>query len=634
MRYSNIQESFFDFLKFVDKEEEARITKKVDYFFDSNPGFLYDSKYNLPGICPIERISQSLAINETKLKKVLKKIAEKTNKIGITRINSSVWSGDVVLVLDKGDSYTGGSKRKYSYKSSQYGKRIYDSYNYYANESFLSSLKSFFGFDVEDEEYDESEIAIAVNKFLFDVPVYDFHKKSGTPGLIFLSMLAEEEYTDVPFKQLKKFFKTEEMDNCDIIEFSYKDIEGPLVIFGKPAVSRLDYLTQGTSDFEEMLLIREVQKKLIGRGASSVVPSGEFDANTSRAIEKFQRDNKINASRLGEIDLQTLKKLRVDLSFLNIKLSNSSTDLITKLKKEAERQNIPVDNKRVNLNRDINIQIDQKFKTPDDIYTTSKVDNQPEYFTSEPEYYDDINIDIEQEDEDEITTHSRFQKRPKEDAQQIIRDLETNDSDKKEFLSLILDGQSPLYDLFSDIGSIKQNNPFSEKLRFIYNQYFIENKNIKESAKRKMFRDFISKYLDRNNGLFFNVLKTDYTNKNYPDLIQYLKEGSNLGIIKAHIITSLINPSNFGIIVQPSQLEDFYETILAMLDEIYDQSKYGKKPEIFEEPVTSRKQDIQDLPSEYGEYDEEDEDVIAKEKEEEFDDEEGQMTFFSNKKKQ
>ena len=343
MRYSNIQESFFDFLKFVSEDEEKRIIQRVDEFMNNNPDFTYDMEFNLPGLCPIERIAQSLVINEGKLRKVLKNLAKRTDTIGVATITSKVWSGDVLITLNAGSNFKTNTS---SYKRGGMRESLDDSTSgAYLNESFLSSLKKTFGFasPIDKEELDGASLEVV--KFLYDRPIYDYHKKSDTPGLIFVSLLAEEKYTNIPFKTLEELFKGSILDNCDVIKFKYKDIEGPLVVFGKPSISRKEYLTENTADFTEMLLIKEIQRKLISRGFLSDYSdyrgnrsaiSGELDRSTITAILNFQQKYKIATTRRGDINIETLRRLGVSLSFLGIDLKIDDTPLIDKLKKEAE----------------------------------------------------------------------------------------------------------------------------------------------------------------------------------------------------------------------------------------------------------------------------------------------------------
>lgn len=346
MRYSNIQESFFDFLRFVSDDEEKRIIQRVDEYLNNNPDFTYDLEFNLPGLCPIERIAQSLVINEGKLRKVLKNVAKKTNAIGIASVSSKVWSGDVLISLNSDGNF---KLKSSSYKRSGVRESENDSDNNssaYLNESFLSALKKTFGFGTSIDKEELDNAALEVVKFLYDRPVYDYHKKSDTPGLIFLSLLSEDKYTSIPFKTLEELFKSDVLENCEIVKFKYKDIEGPLVIFGKPDVSRKEYLIEHTADFTEMLLIKEIQRKLIEKGflndynddfrrrKSSI--SGELTKATITALISFQEKYKIPTVRRGDINIETLRKLGVNLSFLGIDLNISETPLIEKLKKEAE----------------------------------------------------------------------------------------------------------------------------------------------------------------------------------------------------------------------------------------------------------------------------------------------------------
>jgi hypothetical protein len=389
MRYSNIQESFFDFLKFIDEKEEKRIITRVEEFMNTNPDFTYDLEFNLPGLCPIERIAQSLAINEGKLRKVLKKVAKATDAIGIAKISSKVWSGDVLVTLNTGGT-TGfkSSRGNSSYKKTYKDSSVYDS-NQYVNESFLSSLKKAFGFGVTLDKEELDNASLEVVKFLYDRPVYDYHKKSDTPGLIFVSLLSEQKYTDIPFKTLEQLFKSDILDNCDVVNFKYKDIEGPVVVFGKPYISRKEYLVDNTSDFQEMLLIQEIQRKLISKGfltdytGNRSVITGELNRPTITAIIAFQEKYKIPTTKRGEINIETLRRLGVNLSFLGIDLKIEDAPLIDKLKKEASSTNTPIPAPKP--------EVRSMIDSPDGILFTSSEENEP--------YYSDDSLDNETYDE-------------------------------------------------------------------------------------------------------------------------------------------------------------------------------------------------------------------------------------------
>lgn len=522
MRYSNIQESFFDFLKFIDEKEEKRIIARVEEFMNTNPDFTYDLEFNLPGLCPIERIAQSLAINEGKLRKVLKKVAKATDAIGIAKISSKVWSGDVLVTLNVGSgvrfkSSRGGS----SYKRTYRGDSVYDSREY-VNESFLSSLKKAFGFgtSVEKEELDNA--ALEVVKFLYDRPVYDYHKKSDTPGLIFVSLLSEKKYTDVPFKTLEELFKSDTLDNCDVVNFKYKDIEGPVVVFGKPSISRKEYLVDNTSDFQEMLLIQEIQRKLISKGflteytGSRSVVTGETNSRTITAIIAFQDKYKIPTTKRGEINIETLRRLGVNLSFLGIDLKIDDTPLIDKLKKEASSTNTPIPPPPS----------DSFLGKAEDIFAPTDSDD----FSYSDEYSDDEEV-VDGEEE-----YKDVEKEYKNPTQSRITQKEASSiitGENNELVNMLIDD----YKAFETcVGFIGRGKTETSK---IITDIIGENSNLPDKEKRRVFEELL-KFILKKDGVFFtNVNGFEKFNTN--DLKSISKnEFTNLIVYVANLINNII----------------------------------------------------------------------------------------------
>lgn len=498
MRYSNIQESFFDFLKFVSEDEEKRIIQRVDEFMNNNPDFTYDMEFNLPGICPIERIAQSLVINEGKLRKVLKNLAKRTDTIGVATINSKVWSGDVLITLNAGSNF---KTKTSSYKRGGMRESLDNSVSNsgaYLNESFLSSLKKTFGFasKIDKEELDGA--ALEVVKFLYDRPIYDYHKKSDTPGLIFVSLLSEEKYTNIPFKTLEELFKSEILDNCDVIKFKYKDIEGPLVVFGKPPISRKEYLTENTADFTEMLLIKEIQRKLISRGFLSDYSdyrgnrsaiSGELDRSTITAILNFQQKYKIATARRGDINIETLKRLGVNLSFLGIDLKIDDTPLIDKLKKEAQSIGVSI-TPTVDSSKGI-ASLDAPIYTDDGSTDT----------------YDDIDYDVDIDyDEEEFEPKRSIPIPPKSSQKSSEIEINIPIGDDVTDSNLIMSKLLSEYDIITNYSDVVKRMNVNTDISNMLMSAIGSNSKLPENAKREIFSMVLNFVFKQEGGFFQNVI--------------------------------------------------------------------------------------------------------------------------------
>jgi hypothetical protein len=267
MRYSNVHESFFDFLTGLGDKEVIEIVSRMEIFINNNPEYSYDTKYALPGICSLERISQSIVTTPEKIRKVVKRINKETDDIDIFRINGKRWSGDVLLInntdeIVKGNrpsysyskrydwddyiSYTRRKPRKTpTYNQRRYRRRIYDSNQTHLNED-SNPISNFFSFlnkknvDFRDYEYDTDFILLKIYDFLDENPSYDYNETSDTPGFIFLSLLSD--YTESPYKVLYNIINSGKIEGAEIINYNYKSVEGPLVMFTRYNKEREDFL--------------------------------------------------------------------------------------------------------------------------------------------------------------------------------------------------------------------------------------------------------------------------------------------------------------------------------------------------------------------------------------------------------
>ncbi len=258
MRYSNVSESFFDFLKNRKKKEIDNVVSRIQNFLDMNPQFGFDSKHMLPGLCPLKKMAESIVVTEKYLKNFINSINYETMKT--FRVNSNTWKGDLVVLMPTTKSkdpkftksyspyidslhdylvgYEKYPKRRRSsskYYYDRYGnRRVYDSY---VSESFFSDFMSWIkGGDVDSEEINYDNAIFQVTHFLVKYPGYDYDQQNNTPGFIFLTTLANA--VQIPYESLLKLFKNNKFENAEIINFKLESIEGPVVIFGKPSVDR------------------------------------------------------------------------------------------------------------------------------------------------------------------------------------------------------------------------------------------------------------------------------------------------------------------------------------------------------------------------------------------------------------
>ena len=258
-RYSNVHESFFDFLRGMSDKDVKDILLRLDKFIAENPEFSFDNKYNLPGICPIERIAQTIVITPDKLKKAIAIVGKKVEDISIYTLRGKLWTGDLLILSDsevsskkkkvvyrpeldyfysQPASYQRKGRRKSSYNDLRYYSHRHNPYYAYesnTNEGKFSDFINFLESGKETKESIEFNTDLSLFKiyyFLDNNNSYDYDKKSDTPGIIFLSMLSE--YTYVPYKELKTIIEKGLIPNTEIIRFNHKSIDGPVVLFHKP----------------------------------------------------------------------------------------------------------------------------------------------------------------------------------------------------------------------------------------------------------------------------------------------------------------------------------------------------------------------------------------------------------------
>lgn len=259
-RYSNVYESFFDFLKGMSDRDIKDILLRLDKFIAENPEFSFDNKYNLPGVCPIERIAQTIVLSSDKLKKAISVVNKKIEDISIYTLRGKKWSGDVLVLSDSEVS----SKNKkivyrpdldyfyqqpYPYSRRGRSKSYYDNLKYFynpnyayehnTNEGKFSDFINFLNSGKQTKESNDFNIDLSLFKifyFLDNNKSYDYDKRSDTPGLIFLSMLSE--YTYIPYKELKSIIERGLIPNSELIRFNHKSIDGPIVLFHKPSENR------------------------------------------------------------------------------------------------------------------------------------------------------------------------------------------------------------------------------------------------------------------------------------------------------------------------------------------------------------------------------------------------------------
>lgn len=354
MRYSNVNESFFDFLKNRKKKETDNVISRIQNFLDMNPQFGYDSKHLLPGLCPIKKMAESIVVSEKYLKSFINSINYETIKT--FRINSKIWNGDLVVLMPSkksndpkfAKSYNPSIESFYDYlvdlESYPKRKRRYSSRSYYydrygnrrykrhVSESFFSDFMSWLkGDDVDSEEINYDNAIFQVTHFLVKYPGYDYDKQSDTPGFIFLTTLADA--IQIPYESLVKLFKNNKFENAEITNFKLETIDGPIVIFGKPSVDRKE---QWDSWNAELKAKSEDQIQDIADASVEV----EKEIEQEQKTEDISPESKESPEEIKPI-VTTLRKDVIE------KIANLTTDaflnvIIKKAKKESSsvKQNI------------------------------------------------------------------------------------------------------------------------------------------------------------------------------------------------------------------------------------------------------------------------------------------------------
>lgn len=321
MRYSNIHESFFDFLKDKKKKETESIINRMQNFLNNNPQFGYDSKLLLPGLCPLKKMAESIVLSEKVLKNFIKTINYDTIKL--FRVNSKIWTGDLVVLMPSEKSSTQKvtksynpsidsfydylrdmesypKKRKYTRKSDYnypYGyRRQYESH---VSESFFSDFMSWMkGGNVDKEEINFDNAIFQTTHFLVKYPGYDYDKQNDTPGFMFLASLANA--IQIPYNSLLELFKQNKFENAEIINFKMEGIEGPVVIFGKPSIDRK---SQWDSWNAELQSKSEEEIETIANVASDVEKEVEQEAMTTEKPESEDAQKGITPEVKAKLDL-------------------------------------------------------------------------------------------------------------------------------------------------------------------------------------------------------------------------------------------------------------------------------------------------------------------------------------------
>lgn len=382
MRYSNVHESFFDFLTGLNDKEIAEIISRMEIFVSNNPEYSFDTKYALPGICSLERMAQSVVSTIPKLKKVVKRINKETDDLSIITIKGKKWMGEIIVVTNS-DSVVRGN-RSHSYYSKRYDYSnynfddYYDYYNYskrgyrkrpytrrrrqYESEGFITEntnpISNFFSFlkrndmDVNDYEYNRDFVLLKLYDFLERNPAYDYNDNSETPGFIFLSLLSE--YTETPYKLLYNIISSGAIEGAEIINYNYKSVEGPLVMFTEYKKERELFLSSILSKLEkdvEDQIEYEEQQGNINRPRQyandyKTTPqktSNEQQPTSSKKIDDFiSFGNSLkNSTKEPPISIKTLKPIEIKNRIESIKeydSPNLANQLLKSLQSSSKRK--------------------------------------------------------------------------------------------------------------------------------------------------------------------------------------------------------------------------------------------------------------------------------------------------------
>ncbi len=264
MKYSNVHESFLDFLKDRKNKEYKKTLERIQIFLKNNQQYGYEISTGLPGLCPLEKLSQTIVASEKQLKKVIREM--NIENLKITRISSKVWSGDVLVVLPSEKIGKEYGKYTQNYNLSAFSSHLQDyGYGSYRtkrkrktgvsfNESIFSDFIDYLSGDSDSDadavESNMDNAYVQVTRFLVKYPYFDFDKTSDTPGLIFLSSLSRN--IQIPVKTLSKLFKSKKFENADVVEISVSGIEGPVVVFGNPPFNRIQLLNSWETELKSM----------------------------------------------------------------------------------------------------------------------------------------------------------------------------------------------------------------------------------------------------------------------------------------------------------------------------------------------------------------------------------------------
>lgn len=262
MRYSNVHESFLDFLKDKSNKEYKKTLERIQIFLKNNPQYGYETSTGLPGLCPLEKLSKSIVATEKHLKKVVKEL--NIENLVITRLSSKVWSGSVLLILPSSKMGTEYGKYVQNYKVDPFSSYLqqYDYGSYkpkrprkqsgrYMYESIFSDFMDYLtgDKDMSKPEYNLDNAYVQVTRYLVEYPEFDYDKTTDTPGLIFLSTLSRN--ISVPMKAIEKLIKSKKLENADVVEISVQGIEGSVIVFGNAPYDRKELLQSWKSELAQ-----------------------------------------------------------------------------------------------------------------------------------------------------------------------------------------------------------------------------------------------------------------------------------------------------------------------------------------------------------------------------------------------
>ena len=372
MRYSNIHESFFDFLKDKKKKETESIINRMQNFLNNNLQFGYDSNLLLPGLCPLKKMAESIVLSEKVLNNFIKTINYDTIKL--FRVNSKIWTGNLVVLMPTEKSSTQKVTKSYnpsidsfhdylrdmeSYpKKRKYTRRSDYNYPYdyrrqyesHVSESFFSDFMSWMkGGNVNKEEINFDNAIFQTTHFLVKYPGYDYDKQNDTPGFIFLASLANA--IQIPYNSLLELFKQNKFENAEIINFKMEGIEGPVVIFGNPPIDRkaqwdswnAELQSKSEDEIETIANVAsEVEKELKQETTATKQPETEDLQKTTTPEVKVESDM-IDESKKEKIIQSTIESLitvfsRVKKDSLNI----SQKTLLNIFDRVSEENNLKI----------------------------------------------------------------------------------------------------------------------------------------------------------------------------------------------------------------------------------------------------------------------------------------------------